>query len=84
MPYLLSGQAAEKVENGEIDESYVNTSALRVLKTVLAFHTRREKMNYGPHLVSHPDHIALAKEAAEKSLVLMKNDNKVLPLKKTV
>jgi beta-glucosidase len=35
-------------------------------------------------LTMHPDHIAAARDAARKSVVLMKNEKKTLPLAKTV
>ncbi|MEM6632857.1 MAG: glycoside hydrolase family 3 N-terminal domain-containing protein, partial [Bacteroidota bacterium] len=38
----------------------------------------------GPEYIRHPEHIALTKEAATKSMVLLKNTNQTLPLKKDV
>ena len=38
----------------------------------------------GPEYIRHPDHIALAKEAATKSMVLLKNEENTLPLDKEV
>ena len=38
----------------------------------------------GPEYIRHPEHIALAKEAATKSMVLLKNADQTLPLKKDV
>ncbi|MHC1777125.1 MAG: beta-glucosidase BglX [Lentimicrobium sp.] len=35
-------------------------------------------------LTMHPDHIAAAREIAKKSIVLMRNENKTLPVSKTV
>lgn len=35
-------------------------------------------------LTMHPDHIAAAREIAKKSIVLMKNESKTLPLAKTI
>ncbi|MFK0573140.1 beta-glucosidase [Endozoicomonas sp.] len=83
-PVHYHDKLVKLVEEGKVKESTINTAALRVLETVLAFTSRREKQHYGPHLVSHPDHIALAREVAEKSVVLMKNDGNILPLVKTV
>ena len=41
-------------------------------------------MVYKKDLVAHPDHIRLAREVAEKSMVLIKNQGNVLPFKKEV
>ena len=38
----------------------------------------------GPEYIRHPDHVALAKEAATKSMVLLKNEENTLPLDKEV
>ena len=38
----------------------------------------------GPEYIRHPDHVKLAKEAAIKSMVLLKNENQTLPIKKDI
>ena len=72
------------VKDGKLDESVIDLSALRVIKTVLAFSQRPEKHSYDGSMVASAEHVALAREVAEKSIVLMKNDSQVLPLTKSV
>lgn len=61
-------------------------TALRNLFTVqfrLGFGDKRSDVpwgNYGPEVVNTPGHQQLAKEAADQSLVLLKNTGKTLPL----
>ncbi|NND33640.1 MAG: glycoside hydrolase family 3 protein [Saprospiraceae bacterium] len=38
----------------------------------------------GPEQIRHPNHVALSKEAATKSIVLLKNKDQTLPLKKDI
>lgn len=73
----------KKVEKGEIDESFVDISALRVLRTSLAFYEMETKQeSYARNIVACKSHTDLALEVAEKSMVLMKNKNNVLPFDK--
>lgn len=77
------------VKNGEIDEKLVNRSVARVLK---------KKFELGlfenPYIDDNPEIIvetflnleakALAKKIALKSMILLKNENSLLPLKKNM
>ena len=66
------------IEEGEITESDIDTLVLRTLKTRLKYTYAKDKIDYNKALILKPEHIALAKEAAEKGMVLLKNEN-VLP-----
>ncbi|MCG7584351.1 glycoside hydrolase family 3 protein [Photobacterium sp. OFAV2-7] len=72
------------VEAGEVDVNYVDEAARRVIRTVLAFTTQQDKLNYGKHMVATRDNDLVALDVAEKSMVLLKNDGDILPLTKTV
>jgi beta-glucosidase len=71
------------VENGEVPESVVDEAALRIVRTVLRFsEAAGPQSNYPATLVASREHIALAREAAEKSMVLLKNEASTLPFDK--
>jgi beta-glucosidase len=69
------------VQAGEVPVSAIDESAFRVARTVLKFETAPDPQSeYPAELIGSKDHIALALEAAEKSMVLMQNHRGVLPL----
>ena len=67
------------VEEGKVPESVVNESAQRIARTILKFDRRQDPETYDKSLLSCQAHKDLALEAAEKSFVLLKNDNANLP-----
>ena len=74
---------AEQVEKGWLDESYVDRACRRVLtaKFELGFFDdpfgQPEKVE---KVVRSKEHVALAKEVADESIVLLENKNNFLPL----
>jgi beta-glucosidase len=84
MPIHYNRRLLEAVENGEIEETVIDAAVLHVLRTQLVFENSPDPIEYTPGLVAHPDHIALAREAAEKSMVLIKNEGSILPFDKQV
>jgi len=68
------------VEKGEVDIDLINDSAHRIMRTVLAYTTRRDPQKYAKELVGCKEHVSVARKAAEKSMVLLKNANNLLPL----
>ena len=84
MPTQYGVQLAEQVKSGKISEKVLDESVRRVIRTSLIFENTPDTVNYTKDMISCKEHIALAKEAAEKSMVLIKNENKVLPLDKGV
>ncbi|MGZ6777852.1 MAG: glycoside hydrolase family 3 C-terminal domain-containing protein [Mycobacterium sp.] len=82
MPGSIGGDAlvVEAVEQGSLDETVVDVAASRVLGLVLR--TQADDATVvGPLDVEA--HHALAREAAGRSMVLLKNDGAVLPIAKT-
>ena len=72
------------VKNGIVPLDVIDESAFRVARTVLKFETAPDPLSdYPPSLIASKDHISLALEAAEKSIVLMQNSGPVLPFDKT-
>jgi beta-glucosidase len=84
MPIQYKQNLLKAVQEGRVAESVVDCAVLRVVKTLLVFKNTPDKMAYSKDLIAHPDHIHLAREVAEKSMVLIKNKGSVLPFKKNV
>ena len=72
------------VEKGTVQEKYIDESAFRIARTVLKFETTPDPISeYPKSIIGSKEHISLALEAAEKSMVLMQNNKAVLPFDKT-
>jgi len=69
------------VKNGSVDESKIDDSALRIIRTLLAF-TEADDKKYDENVLGCKDHIRLALESARKGITLIKNENHFLPLDK--
>ena len=67
------------IEEGEITEADIDKMVIRTLKTRLKYAFSDDEDKYPKEMISSDAHVALAKEAAEKSIVLIKNDG-VLPI----
>lgn len=67
------------VQDGFVPEEKIDEAALRIVRTILAFD--KDHKEYDMSVVGCKEHIAVAKEAAEKGITLVKN-NGVLPLDK--
>jgi beta-glucosidase len=64
------------VQRGEVSESRVDDAVRRMLRMQLAFSSDTPDAG----VIANPQHVALAREAAEKSIVLLKNEDELLPL----
>ena len=84
---VLQEHAVEAVKRGLLTEKEIDNALSALLRTEFKlgfyddaasspFHT------YGADSVNNTAHIALARKAAAQSMVLLKNDHNVLPLKK--
>lgn len=79
MPYLFRyATLGLSLKKGDITEDDVNTSALRVLRALIS--TLPKHKNYPESVILSKEHTALAREAATKGIVLLKNENKTLPI----
>ena len=67
------------VEDGFVPEARINDAALRIVRTLIAFD--RGHKEYDESVIGCPEHIAVAKKAAEEGITLIRN-NGVLPLKR--
>lgn len=74
------------VREGKVPESKIDDSALRIVRTLLAFEEAyKEKGEYDEAVIGCKEHIALALQAAREGITLIQNKNNILPLnKKTV
>jgi len=79
-PRVYGGRLMEAVRSGRVARGVVDESVRRILRTVARFAAAEDPQAYPRGLVCHPEHVALAREAAEKSMVLLKNDGNLLPL----
>ena len=69
------------VERGEVPVERIDDAALRVLRQQIRFAQGRDPREYSLEVVGSEAHRKLAREAAEKAIVLLKNEGAILPLK---
>ncbi len=84
IPVHFGLELKKAVEEGRLSENEINTAVLRVLKTQLAFESTPDPVKYDKSMIASAEHVALARKAAEESMVLLKNENDVLPLSKDI
>ncbi|HEX3016956.1 MAG TPA: glycoside hydrolase family 3 C-terminal domain-containing protein [Caproicibacter sp.] len=70
------------VAEGRIDMADLDEAVGYILRTILYFETRKDPQEYTTDIVASPEHIAVARRAAAESMVLLKNENHVLPFRK--
>ncbi|MCQ2182606.1 MAG: glycoside hydrolase family 3 C-terminal domain-containing protein [Bacteroidales bacterium] len=78
---------SEAIEKGLISEADIDVNVRRILRSrfQLGMFDPAEKLpwaNLGLDDLSSPEHTALAAKAAREAIVLLKNDNNILPLRK--
>ncbi|MBW1897728.1 MAG: glycoside hydrolase family 3 protein, partial [Deltaproteobacteria bacterium] len=91
MPFARHyGKKLEKiVESGQVPESLIDDAVFRILRQKVRFAQIGEPERYGPQKAACKEHRVLAREAAQKSIVLLKNDdiaetgNPILPFDKS-
>jgi len=69
------------VERGEVPAERIDDAALRVLRQQIRFAQGRDPREYSLDIVGSEANHKIAREAAEKSIVLLKNEGALLPLK---
>ena len=82
MPFalLFARDLKGLVERGEVPLERVDDAALRVLRQQVRFGQGRNPQDYRPEVVGCEAHRQLAREVAQKSIVLLKSDGGLLPL----
>jgi beta-glucosidase len=81
--YYKFSKIKKLLSEGKVTEQEINDLILPVIRTKLVFVEKKDSKTYPLSLVGSPEHTALAREVAEKSAVLLKNENEILPLDKT-
>jgi beta-glucosidase len=76
------GTIKKGIKSGEITIQQIDTIVTRILRTRLRFALAKDTMDYDQGWIAHKQHLQLAQEVAEKSMVLLKN-NHVLPFEAT-
>ena len=75
------------VENGKVEMKVIDDAVRRILRLKFELGLFDDPYRYcdakrEKELIYHPDHMAAALDMAKKSIVLLKNKNQLLPLKK--
>ncbi len=79
MPYLFRyASLGISLKKGDITENDIDIAAARVLRALISTLPKYKKQDKS--IILSQKHIALAREAATKGMVLLKNKNKVLPI----
>ncbi len=79
MPFRMvyRGKLKSLLSSGRVPPSAVDTAVLRILRKLLSL----PKGDYPRSVCACAEHTQLAREAATKSIVLLKNDGQALPLR---
>ncbi|MCK4751156.1 MAG: glycoside hydrolase family 3 C-terminal domain-containing protein, partial [Bacteroidales bacterium] len=86
--YCYENHLKELVEEGVVDEKLLDDAVRRVLRMKEQLGLFDDPYRYcdeerEKEMLLHPDHLALAREVAKRSLVLLKNESGLLPLEKS-
>jgi len=68
------------LKTGKVHEGTIDNSVRRILTTALRRELTEDPVSYTKDLVACKAHVNLAREVAEKSMVLLKNNHALLPL----
>ena len=80
--YFKFKKVETALQEGKISETMIDEAASRVMRTILRYTTKEDPQTYEPSLIGCEEHRQVALEAAEKSMVLLKNEKDILPLDK--
>ena len=79
MPYIFRFALIEQsLKKGDITQDEVDTAVLRILRALIK--TLPNHKEYPKSVILSKEHTALARETATKGMVLLKNENNILPL----
>ncbi|MBH1939328.1 glycoside hydrolase family 3 C-terminal domain-containing protein [Mobilitalea sibirica] len=78
---FFGDKLVQAVKDGKVSEEKIDESALRIIRTLLAF-TSQQDTQCNSSVLASKEHIALALESARKGITLLKNEKQILPLDK--
>ena len=78
----LGKRLKKAIEEGKVPMSRLDDMVSRILRAKFSFITPDFQKGYDKKMVAGKEHTALAREAAQKGTVLLKNENNALPLDK--
>ena len=78
----LGKRLKKEIEDGKVPMSRLDDMVSRILRQKFIFITPDFRKGYDKKMVAGKEHAALAREAAQKGTVLLKNENGALPLDK--
>ncbi|MEM6895012.1 MAG: glycoside hydrolase family 3 C-terminal domain-containing protein [Bacteroidota bacterium] len=67
------------IAEGQITEAQIDSLVVQTLRTRLKYAIANDQSDYPLDIIGRENHIALAQEAAEEGMVLLKNENNTLP-----
>ncbi|MFX0009513.1 MAG: beta-glucosidase [Candidatus Hermodarchaeota archaeon] len=79
-PKFYGRRLKNLVKKEVVSMELIDDAVRRIIRTILKYTTRLDPQVYDKSLVACEEHVKLAQTAAEKSMVLLKNQNNVLPL----
>lgn len=77
--HFYGSRLVSAVKRNKVPESVVTEAAERITRTILKFERQEDPQSYDKSCLSCQKHRDLALEVAEKSMVLLKNDEANLP-----
>lgn len=82
MPFAqIYGDALlDAVASGDVDEARIDDALRRIVRVQRCFDLHTNPPVRDPGALETPEHLALAREVAERSLVLLRNETNTLPL----
>lgn len=78
--YVTPELIRKALENGDLTQANVDDAARRVIRTIIRVGLMDPPRQRDPSQINTPAHQQLALEAAEKGIVLLKNEQSILPL----
>lgn len=70
------------LEDGRLEMADLDEAVGYILRTILYYETRKDPQEYNENMLACDRHIEVAGRAARESMVLLKNEGKILPLDK--